>query len=69
VPEYALTLTVPALMSAAHIFCIVPGINKAAAVKHTLNEPVSEHYPSTILKTHNDAILFVDTDSFGRVSL
>lgn len=67
VPEYALTLTVPALMSAAHVFCMVPGVNKAAAVKYTLNDPVSEYYPSTILKTHDDAVLFVDADSFSIV--
>ena len=68
VPEYALTLTIPALMSAAHVVCMVPGVNKAQAVKYTLEEPVSEHYPSTILKTHNDAVLFVDADSFNKVS-
>jgi glucosamine-6-phosphate deaminase len=68
VPQYALTLTVPALMSAPYLFCMVPGINKAAAVKLTLEQPVSEHYPSTILKTHDGAVLFVDRDSFSLVS-
>lgn len=68
VPQYALTLTVPALMSAPYLFCMVPGINKAAAVKLTLEQPVSEHYPSTILKTHDGAVLFVDRDSFSQVS-
>lgn len=67
VPEYALTLTIPALMSAAHVFCMVPGINKAPAVKYTLEESVSEHYPSTILKTHDHAVLFVDADSFSKI--
>jgi glucosamine-6-phosphate deaminase len=67
VPEYALTLTIPALVGASCIFCMVPGANKAEAVKYTLQQPVSERYPSTILKTHNNAILFVDADSFGRI--
>jgi glucosamine-6-phosphate deaminase len=67
VPEYALTLTIPALVAASYIFCMVPGANKAEAVKYTLQEPVSEHYPSTILKTHSNAILFVDTNSFGLI--
>lgn len=65
VPEYALTLTIPALVGASCIFCMVPGANKAEAVKYTLQEPVSERYPSTILKTHSNAILFVDADSFS----
>lgn len=68
VPQNAITLTVPALMSAPYLFCMVPGPNKAEAVKLTLEQPVSEHYPSTILKTHNGAMLFVDHDSFKLVS-
>jgi glucosamine-6-phosphate deaminase len=67
VPQYALTLTIPALMSAAYVFCMVPGINKAEAIKLTLKEPVLENYPSTILKTHDNAMLFIDIDSFSRV--
>ena len=67
VPQHAITLTVPALMRAAHLFCMVPGINKAKAVEHTLNEPVSERYPSTILKKHANAVLFVDVDSYSEV--
>lgn len=67
VPEYALTLTIPALVAASYIFCMVPGANKADAVKYTLQQPVSERYPSTILKAHNNAILFVDADSFSLI--
>jgi glucosamine-6-phosphate deaminase len=63
VPEYALTLTIPALMKASFIYCMVPGKTKASAVKHTLTEPVTEDYPSTILKNHNAATLFLDRDS------
>lgn len=68
VPTHALTLTVPALMQAPHVFCMVPGSNKAPAVYHTLNAPVSETYPSTILRQHNNAILFVDSDSAGQLT-
>jgi glucosamine-6-phosphate deaminase len=67
VPQHAITLTVPALMRASHLFCMVPGINKAQAVNYTLNEPVSERYPSTILKTHPGAVLFVDENSYSKV--
>jgi glucosamine-6-phosphate deaminase len=64
VPLSAITLTIPALMSAKHIYCMVPGLTKTAAITHTLNEPVSETYPSTILRTHGDAHLFVDRQSY-----
>lgn len=64
VPQTAITLTVPALLQAANIFCMVPGKTKQQAIEHTLNAPVSEQYPSTILRQHPNAILFVDADSY-----
>lgn len=63
VPTHAFTLTVPALIKASYIFCTVPNERKAKAVYHTLNEEITEKYPSTILRTHLNAILFLDKDS------
>ncbi|WP_040760590.1 glucosamine-6-phosphate deaminase [Spirosoma panaciterrae] len=63
VPPIAYTLTIPALLRAQYIFCMVPGANKAAAIKHTLMEEVSEKYPSTSLRTHPNARLYIDEDS------
>lgn len=63
VPEYALTLTVPALMRAAHMFCIVPAETKAKAVFNTLNGSIGEHCPATALRTHPDATLYLDDKS------
>lgn len=68
VPTHALTLTVPALMRAPHVFCMVPGMHKAQAVYHTLHSPVGEAYPSTILRWHDDAQLFIDRDSAAKLS-
>ncbi|GAB4016725.1 glucosamine-6-phosphate deaminase [Spirosoma koreense] len=65
VPEYALTLTIPALVSAPWVFCMVPAAHKAEAINHTLTDAVSERYPSTILRQHPHATLFIDQDS-GR---
>lgn len=63
VPTHALTLTIPALLRARHIFCMVPAAQKAEAINHTLTDTISEKYPSTILRNHADATLFIDTDS------
>ena len=63
VPRHALTLTIPALMKGHHLFCMVPGKTKAQAVMHTLKSKISEQYPSTILRTHPSAVLFIDSDS------
>ncbi len=63
VPTHALTLTIPALLRAPQIFCIVPGRSKANAVYNTLHKPQLHQYPSTILRSHPNAILFLDKDS------
>ncbi|MBW7893249.1 MAG: 6-phosphogluconolactonase, partial [Chitinophagaceae bacterium] len=46
VPVAAVTLTIPALVHAGLICCIVPGKQKAEAVYNTLNREVKEKYPS-----------------------
>jgi glucosamine-6-phosphate deaminase len=66
VPSQALTLTVPALTSGAHLFCIVPGTNKREAVRHTLQSPVSTDCPATILRRHPDCTLYLELDSHGK---
>lgn len=63
VPETALTLTIPALMSCRTVVGIVPDKRKAQAVYDTLMKPVSEECPASILRKHNDATLFLDKDA------
>ena len=65
----AYTLTLPALMSAPHVSCVAPGSIKAAAVARTLTESISESCPSTILRRHPNAVLFLDVDSASHLSL
>lgn len=65
VPKHALTLTVPALMSARYAFCMVPGPTKAKAVRSTLFDAVTPSCPATILREHPRAKLFIDRDSFS----
>lgn len=63
VPTHALTLTVPTLFNAKYLFCIVPAISKAHAVHETLNGTIDEHCPASILRKHNNAILYLDEKS------
>ena len=63
VPTHAMTLTVPALMSAPYHFCIVPAPTKARAVYETLNGSIDEHCPASILRTKENSILYLDADS------
>ena len=63
VPAHALTLTVPTLVSAPYLFCIVPAKTKAWAVKETLTGAIDEHCPASILRTRDNAVLYLDPDS------
>lgn len=60
VPKQALTMTMPALMSASHVACVVPGPTKRVAVASTLEGPIEESCPATIMRRHADAVLYLD---------
>lgn len=63
VPEYALTMTVPAIFAAKYIFCIVPGSTKAEAVRKAVEGPIEETCPASILRRHENAGLYLDRDA------
>lgn len=63
VPQYAMTLTIPTLMSARHLICTVPAATKTQAVTHTVNGEISPKVPATIMRKHADARLFCDCES------
>lgn len=63
VPTHALTLTIPVMMGADRIFNIVPTAFKARAVKETVDGPVSETCPASVLRRHKNATLYLDRDS------
>lgn len=65
VPTHALTLTIPALLNGRYIFCMVPGSTKAQAAVNTIDQEITERHPSTILRNHQSAILYLDTQSAG----
>ena len=63
VPTHAMTLTVPTLVRAPYLFCIVPAPTKAKAVYETLNGSIDEHCPASVLRTHSNAKLYLDDQS------
>lgn len=67
VPTLALTITMPALFKSTYAYAIVPGKFKANAIYHTLQSDISELYPSTILRKHDHAVLFIDEDSASKL--
>ncbi len=67
VPTHALSLTVPAIMKANIISCVVPDARKAQAVYNTVNSEISEKCPATILRTHSDCTLYLDRNSAQKL--
>lgn len=68
VPTHALTLTIPAIVAAKWVYCMVPGASKQEAVKATLEGPVSTKCPASVLRRHPHATLFLDSESAGLLT-
>ncbi|MBO6001747.1 MAG: 6-phosphogluconolactonase, partial [Spirochaetales bacterium] len=68
VPKQAITVTIPAFVSASCLHCVVPGPTKSKAVKATLEGPVSEACPASVLRNHPNAHLYLDNDSAALLS-
>lgn len=64
VPEWALTMTIPALLSARSVVCVVPGSHKAEAVRAAVDgPPMDPGSPASALRTHPDVSLYLDAES------
>jgi glucosamine-6-phosphate deaminase len=69
VPKEALTLTIPALLKAEWMFCIVPFKNKAHAVYRAIYGEISEKCPASILRRKEKSSLYLDTESAEQINL
>ena len=67
VPQYAFTLTVPALCAAQRMLCIVPEKRKAAAVRETLQGPISPACPASFLRRQAQCTLWLDAESASEL--
>ena len=68
VPEFAYTLSIPALCNVGRMVCIVPEGRKAEAVRRALEGPIEEGCPASVLRRMGHAVLLLDGESAGGVS-
>lgn len=68
VPTQAISMSVQQILKSKHIICSVPDSRKAQAVKDSLEQPVSNQYPSSILQLHPDCRFFFDKASAELLS-
>ncbi|TNC05962.1 glucosamine-6-phosphate deaminase [Methylobacterium terricola] len=67
VPRRAITLTVPRLLRADKLVCVVPGSVKRAALRAMLHDPIGEACPATALRTHPRVTVHCDADAAGTL--
>jgi glucosamine-6-phosphate deaminase len=63
VPAQAITMSVRQILKSTEIIAVVPDARKAEAVKACVEGPVSPSAPGSILQTHPNTTLFLDSDS------
>lgn len=63
VPRQAISMSIQQIMKSRTIICTVPDERKAQAVKNVLQGPVTPDVPASILQTHPDCFMFLDTDA------
>ena len=68
VPQRALSLSIPAILSAHTISCVVPDQRKAEAVRCALEGPISPDCPASALRRHQNCRLYLDADSASLLS-
>ena len=68
VPKQAISMSVKQILKAKHILCSVPDSRKAAAVRNTVEQKVSNIYPASILQTHAACTCYLDRMSAAFLS-
>lgn len=61
VPTNAISMSIKQILKSKAIVCTVPDARKAEAVKNAVEGPVSPQAPASILQTHPQTTLFLDT--------
>ena len=67
VPKKAISMSVQQILKSRQLICTVPDKRKAEAVRCAVKGKVSPDCPSSILQTHPDCALLLDTDSASLI--
>lgn len=67
VPKHAYSMGIASIMAAKKIILLAYGKNKADAIAKTVNGPVTEDVPASILQNHSDVVLILDEDAASQL--
>jgi glucosamine-6-phosphate deaminase len=68
VPKQAISMSVRQMLKAREILAVVPDARKAQAVKNCFEGEISPMAPASILRTHSNATIYLDTHSAALLS-
>jgi glucosamine-6-phosphate deaminase len=68
VPQQAISMSIQQILKAREIVCVVPDARKAQAVKVCLEGEISPMAPASILRTHPNATVYLDSASAALLS-
>jgi glucosamine-6-phosphate deaminase len=68
VPTRAVSMSVRQVLKTKEILAVVPGPKKAQAIKACFDGPISPLAPSSILRTHANATIYLDRESAALLS-
>ena len=63
VPKRAISMSARQILKAREILAVVPGLQKAQAVKASVEGPIGPMVPASILRTHHDVTVYLDQKS------
>lgn len=63
VPTHAITMSIRQILKAKQIICLAPGKRKAEIVRQCVKEEISPLTPASVLRTHENATLYLDEDA------
>ena len=63
VPEKAISMSIRQILKSKYIICSVPDKRKAEAIKRVVESEITPNVPSSILKEHENAYIYLDEDS------
>jgi len=63
VPRRAISMTVRQILKSKQVICVVPDARKADAVGMCFQGEISPMAPASILRTHENAVVYLDKDS------
>jgi len=68
VPRRAISMSIKQILKSKHIICSASDERKALAVKNSLEQPISNLFPASILQQHPDCLFYLDKFSSALLS-